>query len=306
MAEPLFLAAAVIPTARPPLPLVPPPARPLAGVRYAEIETSRLCNRSCSWCPTGQTAWRKHQELMDWGLFAKITAELGAVGFDGYFAFHNYNEPLANPRLLREITWVRTEVPHAKPSVYTNGDLLKRDLLVQMRDEGVKYIRVTRYPHRATTVPTYEALRRWLKLAGLDGPDFDWRFSEVRQGLAATWTDAGTGTRVEVIRPAIDTYNDRGGTAVVPKDGELRRSPCLMTATSISVNYLGEVKMCCNVEPLEEQHRQYVVGNVRDASLGELFGGPLMAVWRERQAQADWSASAACRTCVQPLPETRR
>jgi hypothetical protein len=31
-----------------------------------------------------------------------------------------------------------------------------------------------------------------------------------------------------------------------------------------------------------------------------------MTTWRARHAAADWSASPACRTCVQALPETRR
>lgn len=76
----------------------------LDGVRYVEVETSRYYNRTCTWCPNGHTHARRTQELMDWQVFTTITAELGAAGFDGFFAFHNYNEPLANPRLSQEIT----------------------------------------------------------------------------------------------------------------------------------------------------------------------------------------------------------
>ncbi|REK88907.1 hypothetical protein DY245_18780 [Streptomyces inhibens] len=57
---------------------------------------------------------------------------------------------------------------------------------------------------------------------------FAWRFAETRQGMAATWTDPERGMRVEVVRPSIDTRNDRGGTALVPQAG-LRTAPCRMT-----------------------------------------------------------------------------
>ncbi|MGW1159406.1 SPASM domain-containing protein [Streptomyces sp. NPDC002519] len=293
------------------LPLIPAQApsasvggRPLAGLRYVEIETSRYCNRTCLWCPNGHTDARRTQQLMDWSAFTKITAELGAADFEGFFAFHNYNEPLANPRLREEIAHVRQVVPAAKPAIYTNGDLLNHSVLERLREDGVKYLRVTRYPHRANVVPTLEALRSWLiKARILDC--FDWQFTEVRQGLAATFTDPETGMKIEVIRPSIVTYNDRGGTALVPQEG-LRTAPCQMTATSLSVDWRGQMKMCCNVVPEGPQHREYVVGNVADHTLAELWNHPAMTDWRQRHGRADWSRSPACNTCVQALPETRR
>jgi radical SAM protein with 4Fe4S-binding SPASM domain len=237
-------------------------------------------------------------------VFSKITAELGAAGFSGFFAFHNYNEPLANPRLHEEIAHVRAAVPAASPAIYTNGDLLNASVVQRMRELGVQYLRVTRYPHRAHVQPTVEALRGWLIRARLLDV-FDWKFAEVRQGLAATWNDPQTGMKIEVIRPAIDTYNDRGGTAVVPLTG-VRTAPCQMTATSLSVDWRGQMKMCCNVVPDGPQHRNYVVGSAAENTLAELWNHPKMADWRARHARSDWSRSPACASCVQALPETRR
>ncbi|GAA1919745.1 radical SAM/SPASM domain-containing protein [Streptantibioticus ferralitis] len=304
MPEPNTADRALLPVVPALAPPIPAEDRPLAGVRYVEIETSRYCNRICSWCPNGQTNARRTQQLMDWAVFEKITAELGAAGFDGFFAFHNYNEPLANPRLREEIARVRYAIPAARPAIYTNGDLLNRSTVERMREDGVKYLRVTRYPHRADVQPTYDALRSWLVKARIRDC-FPWQLAEVRQGLAATWTDPDTGMKVEVIRPSIDTYNDRGGTALVPQNG-LRTAPCQMTATSLSVDFRGQMKMCCNVVPEGPQHREYVVGNVADSTLAELWNHPVMAEWRQRHSRADWSRSPACASCVQALPETRR
>ncbi|HEX5406299.1 MAG TPA: SPASM domain-containing protein [Pseudonocardiaceae bacterium] len=242
---------------------------------------------------------------MDWVIFTKVTAELGAVGFDGFFAFHNYNEPLANPRLRAEITHVRAGIPAAKPAIYTNGDLLTRDVVAWISEVGVKYLRVTRYPHRADVQPTFAALDQWLVRARLRDC-FTWRFDAVRQGLAAIWTDPNTGMTIEVIRPSIATYNDRGGTATVQQTWSPRTVPCKMTATSLSVDWRGDMKMCCNVVPEGVQHREYVVGNVAEHSLAALWDHSKMVEWRERHARADWTRSPACVSCAQALPETRR
>jgi len=280
--------------------------RGLAGLRYVEVETARYCNRSCPWCPNGHTGARRTQQLLPWPLFAKVAAELGDAGFAGFVALHNYNEPLANPRLPAELDLLRAAAPQARPAIYTNGDLLRREGLERLLAAGVKYVRVTRYPHQAHVAPTEEALRRWLRQAGLDEA-FGWVLGPVRQGLAARWQDEAAGVLVEVIRPQIATYNDRGGTALVPVQGQARAEPCRMTQTSLSVDYRGLVKMCCNVIPDSAPgHERYVVGSVADCTLAELWNSPVMAGWRARHAVADWSDSPACRSCVQALPETRR
>jgi hypothetical protein len=280
--------------------------RALAGLRYVEVETSRLCNRTCTWCPNGHSNARRVQQLMDWNLYVKITSELGELDFGGFCAFHNFNEPLANERLVDEIRHLRQAVPHAKPAIYTNGDLLKADRLAELLALGVAYVRVTRYPHRADVAPTFGALERWLRQVGI-ADAYAWEMSAVRQGLAAAAEVPGSGARIEVIRPSIRTYNDRGGTAVVPVTLSARTAPCLMTATSVSVDYRGVMKMCCNVVPdSAAEHDRYMVANLAEVTLADAWKGERMTDWRARHRVADWSASPACRSCVQALPETRR
>lgn len=275
--------------------------------RYIEVETSRRCNRVCSWCPNGSHATRREQELMPWPLYDKIARELGELGYGGWWAYHNYNEPLLNPRLKREIAHLREVVPDARPTIYTNGDRLTPDLLRDLLGLGVEYLRVTRYPKNANAgeLPDHDVIRRWLVRRGL-ADQLDWRFVTVRQGLAAVWESGRT--RVEVIRPRIAGYTNRGGTVTSLPVVRVasRTAPCLMTATSASVDYLGRLKMCCNVYPDSQDHARYVVGSLWRTSFADLWFGESMAEWRERHARADWSTSPACVSCTQQLPETRR
>ena len=280
------------------MPIVLPP-------RHIEVETSSYCNRTCGWCPNGHTTARTKQKLMDWGLFEKITDELAERSFEGYFAFHNYNEPLFNERLYPEIARLQAVLPHAKPAIYTNGDLLRAGTLTELLELGVRYVRVTRYPQKETTEPTREALEKYLKQTGL-AEGWTWKIRPVRQGLSALCTSAETGVHIEVIRPAIATYNSRNGAALVPTIPAPRTAPCLMTATSATIDYRGNLRMCCNIYPDAPDAADYVVGNLAEAGFWDLWSGPVMADWRARQAVADWSTSPACRFCTQALPETRQ
>ena len=272
--------------------------------RYVEVETSRRCNRACAWCPNGEHTVRRQQELMDWGLFTGLLAELRGLGFTGWLAFHNYNEPLLNPRLGEELEAVASILPEARPTIFTNGDVLTVAMLDGLIRAGVRQVRVTLYPRHAGTAPSDERIRGWLARAGVTG--MPWRWQSVRQGRAAVCERSGC--RVEVISPDIDgTYNTRGGSVrSLPLTVVTRTEPCLMTATSASIDYRGRLKMCCCVYPEPGVgHDRYVLGSLTEATFAELWWSEQMARYRTAHAAADWSLSPACIGCRQPLPETR-
>ncbi|GAA1886154.1 radical SAM/SPASM domain-containing protein [Asanoa iriomotensis] len=286
-------------------PAVQDGSTPVPMPRYVEVETSRRCNRTCAWCPNGESDARRAQQIMDWRLFRRVVDELGGSGFDGFFAFHNYNEPLLNRRILDEVSYVRATIGAARPAIYSNGDVIDAAMFHRLIDSGVAYLRVTRYPHRAETPASFEAIRAWLHQKGLTD-EAPWRFEPVRQGLAAL-ADL-RGCRIEVISPQIiEAYNHRGGAVTtLPMLAKSRTAPCLMTATSAVIDYRGRMKMCCCVYPEAPAHAGYVIGDLHTATFAELWGSAQMNAYRAAHARADWSLSPACASCVQPLPETRQ
>jgi hypothetical protein len=273
---------------------------------YVEVETSRRCNRTCAWCPNSEHDARRAQQLMDWELFRRLVHELGTLDYGGWLAFHNYNEPLLNRRILDEIGYVRATIPAARPAIYSNGDVVDLPLFHRLITAGVRYIRITRYPRHADTAPPYDTITAWLRQAGLID-EYAWTLRPVRQGLAAVVEDTG-GWKAEVIAPAITSvYNNRGGSVTtLPVLARQRTEPCLMTATSAVIDYRGRMKMCCCVYPEAPAHAGYVIGDLYAATFTQLWDSAQMNAYRAAQARADWSLSPACATCVQPLPETRR
>lgn len=268
--------------------------------RYVEVETSRYCNRQCEWCPNHPLGDRKVQEFLNWADLERVLYSLARVDYEGWFAFHNYNEPLANPRLLDELALVRALVPAAKPTVFTNGDRLTGKLYSDLVSAGLSQMRVTVYPKRWTgREPSHETLRAWLKRRAFL-PDKFWTEVTARQGPALLYSGE---PEIILISPRIDRYYDRGGT--IPwLSVESRTTPCLLTASSLSIDYEGNIKMCCNVVTGNRAHRNYMLGNVRDNDIIDIWNSVRFETLRDRHARADWTDTSICKTCRQELGST--
>lgn len=270
--------------------------------KYIEIETSRFCNRRCDWCPNGTFTDRRQQELMEWELFTKIINELAALGFNGWLAFHNYNEPLLNQRLEAEVEAVSRSIPNCKPSIFTNGDVLTANRLDSLVASGVRYLRVTLYPRSAgattdekTSISAIESYIQSKDLSALCA----WNFSSVRQG----WAGHGNlgHMAIEIISPNIATYNWRGGTS--PNFvGAFRTAPCAMTRSSASIDYKGQMKMCCNVFLEDIQHEPFRVGDLNSSTFEDSWFSKTMNEYRIAHGKADWTLSAICKHCSHTLP----
>lgn len=265
--------------------------------KYVEIETSRFCNRLCAWCPNSVLLNRRYQELMRWDYLKMALMSLSRHDYSGWLAFHNYNEPLANPRLVSEIELAVELLPKSSPAIYTNGDLLTETLFAQLLTAGVRQIRITIYPKRND--PTHRGHRRlwsWIRRRSFLA-DLPWEEGTAKQG--AVLRHVGD-LEIIVINPEIDGYYDRGGT-IAWLSSSRQNAPCFLTSHSLSVDFAGNVKMCCNVVSGNEAHTQYVIGNIAATDLVALWNSPQFADIRSRHRVSDWSKSPICGTCTQHI-----
>ena len=267
---------------------------------YVEVETSRYCNRRCEWCPNHPLKNRTVQEFLPWAYFERVVDSLAGGRYRGWFAFHNYNEPLANPRLLKELRLVRSRLPDAKPTIYTNGDRLTSSLFDELISAGLLQMRLTIYPKkRRVSTPSHDSLRAWLERRPFLHKR-TWKSINARQGPALIHKGP---PELILISPNVDEYYDRGGT--VPwLSLQSRAKPCLLTSNSLSIDFLGNVKMCCNVVTGHPPHEAYFLGNVACGDVVEIWNSSRFREIRKRHARADWSNTPICRTCRQVLQPT--
>jgi radical SAM protein with 4Fe4S-binding SPASM domain len=236
---------------------------------------------------------------MDWSTLQSVIKSLSRHDYEGWLAFHNYNEPLANPRIIREVASARQQLAHAALTIYTNGDYLTDDLFRELTIAGVAQMRITVYPHPLHNGETSHAsLWQWLeKRPFLQGG----RWNEVilRQGPALVKDNR---MALEIISPDISRYYDRGGTLPALSISREDR-PCFITSHSLSIDYRGDIKMCCNVVTHHSPHQQYLFGNVRECDAIDVWNSPRFAAIRRAHRQSKWSDTPICATCRQETPQ---
>lgn len=269
---------------------------------FIEVELGSFCNRRCAWCPNAYSARGQQKESMRDETWQALLDDLSAARFAGWFAFHNYNEPLADPRLLERLADVRTRLPRAKLELHTNGDFLDRTMLASLVAHGVALVRVTLYPsnEKAFAPPEPHRARRFLSRLGLaEGHD------ETTKPTKLELTAKVEGAEVVVRVPDVSKYTTRAGNA--PLDGlrttAARTAPCFLPFHSAAIDYLGNLKLCCHVfDTTSADAKPYVIGNVGTTPFTKLWGGRRMNALRRKLAAADFKGLSACAGCAHATP----
>ena len=234
---------------------------------------------------------------MDWSVLCNIVESLRSASYQGWFAFHNYNEPLYNERLFDEISMVRERLPLAKPCIYTNGDRLDEDTYGKLCSLGVKNIRVTLYtPALKSRNPPFSSIWQWLTQRGLERVG-DWQESLARQGPALEILDE---CHTQVILPDVSKYYDRGG-IIAYLSTQPRVKPCYLTSNSLAVDYKGNIKMCCNVVEAREEHKAFILGNAAVDEIMSVWQSDSFEKLRKLHLRSDWTSSPICKKCRQEV-----
>ncbi len=261
---------------------------------YIEIETSKFCNRSCKWCPVGKYNLRKEQQLMEWELFLKILTDLSECNYTQTIALHNYNEPLLNPRLYREIAEINLKLPNVQVMIFSNGDFLNNEVINNLNMLNISLLRITLYPQNVSNNRKKNILN-WLDNNNLRYK-YTWSYDFMPDNKGIYAITSTSNMRIKIISPNLQSYNTRAG-LIDYKEEKQRVISCNMTTTSAAIDYLGNFRMCCNILTEIPEHKDYVFGNMNNKSFKELWFSKTMKNLRTRHMNADWNDSPICKKC---------
>lgn len=118
--------------------------QPLAYTKRVTFELSNLCNyaRQHTRCPlhvAGQATILPARIVYDTLDF------LAGYNFAGRIAFHNYNEPLIDPRLFEFVRAARRQCPDSDIYICTNGYYLTQTLADELVEAGVTNMHISAY-----------------------------------------------------------------------------------------------------------------------------------------------------------------
>lgn len=274
---------------------------PLPG--FIEVEIGTFCNRRCAWCPNGwhDRGLERHSTSMADATWHALLDDLSAHAFHGWFAFHNYNEPMADPRLFERLAQARQALPRAKLEVHTNGDFLTAKSVLALAAAGCSLTRVTLYPsnERAMEPPDEDRLHRFLARLG--------KASQARVVKTSKLEHRVRHGEMELVvrLPRIDHYVDRMGSVrfePLARPGA-RTTPCWLPFHSAAIDVHGALKLCCHVyDSTTPSSAPYVLGNVGETSFVKLWRSRRMETLRRSLARAAFEKLPACASCHHATP----
>jgi cyclic pyranopterin phosphate synthase len=209
---------------------------------YIDIETITACNRRCSYCPNSiyDRGTIKNCKLMDESLYHKIIDELALWQFAGHIHPFWFGEPLLDKRLPDLISYTKMKLPKSTITVFTNGDLLTIQTFKKLKHAGVDGFWITQ--HDKSETQTMKEFKKYINENGSAG--------------------------VKITYHIIDNYMNRGGLVNVNKKTYTPKY-CLMPSKHITIDYAGNVVLCCN-----DYFSTISFGNLKIESLTDIWNKP--------------------------------
>lgn len=225
------------------------------------LETTTLCNRSCSYCPV--SIKRRETYFMESSLHNKIIEELSAMGFKGSLLYQFFSEPLMDKKLEKHLNYARKKLNGSSIEIYSNGDLLTKKRLNSLIKAGASIIKVTLHENKNTKafLGTYSKLSSFEK-------------SKI------------------AIRELNDSMllSTRGGIASV-KNKEIKKK-CGYPSNSLTIDAYGNVVLCC-----EDYLSSVKFGNAAKNTITEIWNNHEFRKIREDTLKGRFSL-AICRNCT--------
>lgn len=268
----------------------------------ASIEVTTHCNLACPMCP--RTFINRPLKEMDFSLFKKIIDEMKDSVELVYL--HGLGEPLLCSRLFKFLNYAKSQ--RVPVGISTNATLLNTEKAKRLIQSGLDYLI---FSIDAATKKTYEKVRvrgdfeqveknikNFLRIkesnrdpSGGNHPFVVLQFvvmpkneNEVNLFLKK-WRDSGV--NAIRIKPVIDYFASRASTP----------ARCLYPYRMINIFFDGKVIPCC-----EDGFGRYVLGNIKEKSLEEIWNGPKAQYLRQKLNAKSRDKIILCRQCHFPQP----
>lgn len=222
------------------------------------IETRRTCNLKCKFCFYGQYDYSKNEsEEMTTEVVEKIFDDLARMNYRGRLSLYNINEPLQDPRLLTFLESARHKLPECRHVLLTNGLLLTQSVL-----------------DRLTMLLDRIDINNYGKI-----PDLDYSSPVIRVMNMKGFYQ---------IAPS-----NRGGSLVgLPAATRTGTKACMNPLAQMVIVAPGIVQLCC-----ADGFAEVVAGDVRTASVEDVWQGDVLAHIRELHATGRRSQINICAKC---------
>jgi radical SAM protein with 4Fe4S-binding SPASM domain len=248
----------------------------MASLIVVELNTTELCNRTCSFCPRVDPEIYPNQKLhMSLVTAEKIARDLASFSYKGRVSFSGFGEPLLNKSILEIISIFRRFLPNNTLETNTNGDSLTPQKIKNLFLAGLSSLYINLYDGEFQR----EKFNKMMKEANIDPSLYrlrdHWIGEEFNFGL---------------------DLNNRSGMVDLKVEGslkpeELRGSQCYIPFFRMMIDWDGSVIFCSN-----DWGRVKLIGNVHKSHVKDIWLSKEIQTIRNRLAKGDRDFSP-CKSC---------
>lgn len=269
------------------------------NVEHVTIEPNSRCNRKCWFCPNSVIDRNSNNIPMKKEIFEKIIYELKEIDYNGMVSYSFYNEPLLDEGLEEKIAFVKEHLPKCMQLVSTNGDYLTPERLQSLIDAGLDDMVISVYNENN---PNFE----WTKEKA---EEQIWYFiNKLQLDMICIFSDEKTvtgfgkkhGLNVRLqnhdLRSAAHNRGEILSDSLPIVQKTTRTTFCMNSFVTLNIYYDGSVYTCGNRRNDWKAHDEFLMGNVADDTIFNIFQSEQAQKFRKNFTQDP--NQYPCRSCT--------
>lgn len=261
------------------------------------LETYSLCNGSCCFCPYKNISSQVPIKLES-AVVYRLIDEISDMPVERFSLFNN-NEPLLDDRILDFIRYARKKMPNVRTTISSNGKILTAERIVQVIQAGIDRFFIS--------IPTLDPMA-YRRIMGADLKKVLVAIHDVPKEFYPNLRIAVPKTKFFDNEKYIEVFLSKGIKYIVWDMEASQGWAELAAIREISqVNYLigcdrpldqaiissnGDVLICCR-----DWYHDHCLGNVKTASLFEIWTGKEMREIQKAVASGRFSDIGLCSKC---------
>ena len=279
----------------------------LSHLKRVEIELQNFCNRKCSWCPNREIS-RDYEEMPE-ETFLRIIRELTEGNFQyketktstNYVSFNRFCEPMFNIDLLKKRLNQAIEInPDIQYLANTNGDFLTLESLnglhldkLNIMDYDCKGFDYWVNKFKELMIMPVVVDKENNKLVGIHK-------SVGKVNCEVNWSlNAQLENRAGFL--AEDVYFEKDGKKIPMEWRNNKQQRCISCIEPLyysSIDWNGNVVLCCHYRSDIDDHKDMILGNVNDNTLTEILNGEKATYFKELLSSDDYdNYPEGCKYC---------
>ena len=242
------------------------------NLKLIEIETHSYFNRKCWFCPNSIIDRKSENIELDENIYLKIIYNLKEIDYSNNINFHRFNEPLSQKELIiKRIKQARFNLPKAIIGIFTNGDYLTKEYLDELKDAGVNSIIMSYYFDKNEKFDKQRIVNNGMNKI----------LDKLKLSAKEIIIDNENQLQFKLDYEGIDIFyratdfskigNNRGMTIAGVNSVYDRTFRCFFPFTDLYIDYNGYCMPCCHLRSDIESHKNFILGNIYDSNLFEIF-----------------------------------